>query len=99
MRINAITPNTINRRYNTIPFKADSAFDSEYYRPNQDVTQFNQNLKMALEPESDSFGRIVYKAIRKISNIFGGHRLEHSEPKSMTDREFSDLLYFNANRL
>lgn len=92
MKINAITPNTVNRRYDTTSFKADSADEQGYYRPNQDVTQFNQNLKQALDIANDPVGGAVYKIFNKLSKVFKGNKLDNSQPRVMNNDELRDYL-------
>lgn len=99
MSINAITPNIINRRYNTIPFKAgsnndsvqDSTTASGYYKPNQDVTQFNRNLKVALEVDKDPVGNVVYNMFNRISKAFN-HNHHADQPKVMNDKELENYM-------
>lgn len=92
MKINAITPNTINRRYDTTSFKANVADEQGYYKPNQDGTQFNQNLKQALDIANDPVGGAVYKLFNKLSKVFKSRKLDNSQPIEMTNKEFSDYL-------
>lgn len=93
MKINTITPNTINRRYNSIPFKSEKEPDNNsgstsnigYYRPNQDVTQFNH--KIAPKIDKEQAGGIVYNIISKVL----GHN-HHSEQKVMNKKQLDDYM-------
>lgn len=90
MKINTITPNTINRRYKSIPFKSEKETDNSsssnlnigYYKPNQDVTQFNHKIA-----SKEQAGGIVYNLI---SNILGHNH--HSEHKVMSKEELESYI-------
>lgn len=93
MRINTITPNTINRRYNSIPFKSEketdnnsgSALNIGYYRPNQDVTQFNQKIA---DVNVKKTGSIISNVISRVFN----HN-HNPDPKMMNDKQLKEYMY------
>lgn len=92
MRINTITPNTINRRYKSIPFKSEKETDNNsssnlnigYYRPNQDATQFNHKIAVSKEPT----GGLIKNVISKVLGLE-----HHSGQNVMNKKQLEDYMY------